>query len=176
MQTEHYRSLVAVYVMAVNDREEILLLRRANTGYRDGFYDMPAGHLEEGETLRQAALRELKEETGLVVSEDQLEFMELLHRMSGDRVYLDVFFEVKQWNGEACIMEPEKCDHLAWFPLGHFRKILFHINTRFFKTDLNNVPIARFGKALSDILKVLFEKPILCSTPRSSNKVCHFRS
>ncbi|OGL63260.1 hypothetical protein A3E97_03910 [Candidatus Uhrbacteria bacterium RIFCSPHIGHO2_12_FULL_47_12] len=118
MQTEHYRSLVAVYVMAVNDREEILLLRRANTGYRDGFYDMPAGHLEEGETLRQAALRELKEETGLVVSEDQLEFMELLHRMSGDRVYLDVFFEVKQWNGEACIMEPEKCDHLAWFPLG----------------------------------------------------------
>ena len=127
MQTEHYRSLVAVYVMAVNDRQEILLLRRTNTGYRDGFYDMPAGHLEEGETLRQAALRELKEETGLNTSEDKLEFVELLHRMSGNRVYLDVFFRVKQWEGEAAIMEPEKCDQLAWFPLKSLpKKIVPH--------------------------------------------------
>lgn len=117
MHSEHYRSLVAVYVMAINDREEILLLRRTNTGYRDGFYDMPAGHLEEGETLRQAAARELKEETGLDVMEDGLEFVELLHRTSTDRVYLDVFFQVKQWEGDAAIMEPLKCDHLAWFPL-----------------------------------------------------------
>ena len=117
METERYRSLVAVYVMAINDQEEILLLRRAHTGYRDGYYDMPAGHLEEGETLRQAALRELKEETGLTASEDQLEFVELLHRMSTDRVYLDIFFQVKQWKGDAIIMEPSKCDHLAWFPL-----------------------------------------------------------
>ncbi len=114
---ERYRSLVAVYVMVVNDRDEILLLRRANTGYRNGQYDMPAGHLEEGETLRQATLRELKEETGLIASEDHLEFIELLHRFCGDRVYLDVFFRVNQWKGEATIMETSKCDHLAWFPL-----------------------------------------------------------
>lgn len=42
METEHYRSLVAVYAMVLNDQGEILLLRRVNTGYRDGFYDMPA--------------------------------------------------------------------------------------------------------------------------------------
>ncbi len=117
MQNERYRSLVAVYVMVINDREEILLLRRANTGYRNGYYDMPAGHLEENETLRQASLRELKEETGLMASEDHLEFVEILHRMSFDRVYIDIFFRVKQWEGEAVIMEPSKCDHLAWFPL-----------------------------------------------------------
>lgn len=117
MKKERYRSLVAVYAMVINSQGEILLLRRLNTGYRDGFYDMPAGHLEEGETLRQAALRELREETGLVALEDDLEFVELLHRVSNDRVYLDVFFQVKKWKGDAAIMEPLKCDHLAWFSL-----------------------------------------------------------
>ena len=118
MEKERYRSLVAVYLIAINDRQEILLLRRANTGYRDGYYDMPAGHLEKDETLRQAAIRELKEETGLSASEDDLEFVELIHRMStNERVYLDVFFQVKRWKGEAAIMEPSKCDDLNWFPL-----------------------------------------------------------
>ncbi len=118
MKKEHYRSLVAVYSMVINDRQEILLIRRANTGYRDGYYDMPAGHLEEGETLRQTALRELKEETGLIASEDHLELVEFLHRMSSDRAYLDIFFRVTQWNGEPVIMEPSKCDDIGWFPLG----------------------------------------------------------
>lgn len=126
MENERYRSLVAVYVMVVNDRHEILLLRRANTGYRDGFYDMPAGHLEDGETLRQAALRELKEETGLVASEEDLDFLELLHRFAGERVYLDVFFRVKQWEGNASITEPSKCDHLAWFPFESLPKLVPH--------------------------------------------------
>ncbi|MBM3205138.1 NUDIX domain-containing protein [Candidatus Uhrbacteria bacterium] len=103
--------------MVVNEKNEMLLLRRANTGYRDGFYDMPAGHLEEKETLRQATVRELKEETGLVATEDDLEFLEILHRFSTARDYIDVFFRVKKWTGEAAIQEPEKCDHLGWFPI-----------------------------------------------------------
>jgi 8-oxo-dGTP diphosphatase len=122
MKKARYRSLVAVYVMAINTRQEILLLRRINTGYRDGFYDMPAGHLEEGEMLRQAALREFEEETGLVASEEHLEFVKLLHRVSTDRVYLDVFFQLKEWKGEASIMEPSKCDHMEWFPLKELPK------------------------------------------------------
>lgn len=126
MEKERYRSLVAVYVVVINDRQEILLLRRANTGYRDGYYDMPAGHLEDSETLRQAALRELKEETGLDASEEDLVFLELLHRFAGERVYLDVFFRAKQWEGNASIMEPSKCDHLAWFPFESLPKIVPH--------------------------------------------------
>lgn len=117
MEKERYRSLVAVYVIVINSQGEILLLRRFNTGYHDGFYDVPAGHLEEGETLRQAALRELEEETGLVAMVDDLEFVELLHRVSNDLVYLDIFFQVKKWEGDVIIMEPLKCDHLAWFSL-----------------------------------------------------------
>jgi mutator protein MutT len=115
---EKYRSLVAAYVMVMNNKNEILLARRINTGYRDGFYDMPAGHLEAEETLTQAAARELKEETGLDAKPEDMEFVQLLHREStDDRQYLDVFFKAKKWNGEPHIVEPDKCDDMRWFPL-----------------------------------------------------------
>ncbi len=114
---DKYRSLVAVYVMMFNEKKELLLARRSNTGYRDGYYDMPAGHLEANETLRQAAVRELREETGIESEVEDLEFVEMLHRKSfDDRVYIDVFFRLTKWRGEPSIQEPEKCDHMAWFP------------------------------------------------------------
>lgn len=124
MEKSHYRSLVAVYAMVTNDRNEILLSRRANTGYRDGSYDMPAGHLEEGETLRQAAVRELKEETGLDADVDAMEFIEIMHRLADDRVYIDVYFRVRTWQGEASIQEPDKCDDLAWFPMNSLPEMM----------------------------------------------------
>lgn len=118
MNNEKYRSLVAAYVMVVNNKNELLLAKRQNTGYRDGFYDMPAGHLEAGETLTQAACRELKEETGLDALPEDMEFVHLLHResVSNNRQYLDVFFKVLNWKGEAKLMEPEKCSEMRWFP------------------------------------------------------------
>jgi mutator protein MutT len=115
---DKYRSLVAAYVMVVNDKNEILLSQRQNTGYRDGFYDMPAGHLEANETLTQAACRELKEETNLDAKPEDMEFLQLLHRQSlNDREYLDVFFKITKWNGEPKLMEPDKCSDMRWFPM-----------------------------------------------------------
>ncbi len=116
--SEKYRSLVAVYAILVNDKNEVLLGRRCNTGYLNGWYDVPAGHLEDGETLREAAVRELLEEAGVKAVVDDLELVELSHRKSTDnRVYVDVFFKVKKWEGEPSIREPKKCDRMGWFPM-----------------------------------------------------------
>jgi ADP-ribose pyrophosphatase len=116
--SEKYRSLAAVYVLMVNAGGKALFLRRCNTGYRDGYYDMPAGHLEANESLKASAIREVKEETGVDIKAEDLEFIELLHRRSmDDRDYLDVFFRVTKWVGEPRIMEPEKCDDLIWADL-----------------------------------------------------------
>ncbi|MHB8361883.1 MAG: NUDIX domain-containing protein, partial [Thermoplasmataceae archaeon] len=41
---------------------EFLFLKRM-----EGFLDLPKGHIEKGETEKEAALRETKEETGLSV-------------------------------------------------------------------------------------------------------------
>src|SRR5262249_31369322 len=48
---------------------QVLMLERANA---PGFWQSVTGSQEEGETLRQTAVRELKEETGLDVAPDAL--------------------------------------------------------------------------------------------------------
>jgi ADP-ribose pyrophosphatase YjhB (NUDIX family) len=95
---------------------EVLLLRRANTGYRDGMYSVPAGHVEAGESATGAACREALEEVGLELSPRDLEFALVMHRFEGEE-RLDLFFEVRRWEGEPRNCEPVKCDELWWYPL-----------------------------------------------------------
>jgi 8-oxo-dGTP pyrophosphatase MutT (NUDIX family) len=96
--------------------EEILLLRRAHTGFRDGEYSVPAGHLDGGETVIQAGRREALEEIGVEIDPVDILFSSVMHRREGDE-RVDFFVHVKAWQGEPFNAEPEKCDDLRWFPL-----------------------------------------------------------
>ncbi len=95
---------------------EILLSRRFNTGYRDGDYSVPAGHLEGGETVVAAGCREALEEVGVALSEGNLAFTGVMHRIE-DEERVDFFFLVRSWPGEPFNNEPAKCDDLRWFDL-----------------------------------------------------------
>lgn len=53
---------------------KILLLRRQDHKTQGDQFGMVAGKVDEGETLEQAILRELKEEAGLIVSPDKLQY------------------------------------------------------------------------------------------------------
>jgi len=97
-----------------NDR--ILLLRRRNTGYEDGKFSVVAGHMEDGETAREAICREAREEAGIELVPDQLSFAQVVHRADrGQRV--SFFFAARRWRGEPRNLEPHKADDLGWFPL-----------------------------------------------------------
>lgn len=81
--------LVAAGVIVVDGAAEILLQRNAETGQ----WGIPGGALELGETLEDAARRELSEETGLVA--DVLELLDVhsgaewfLEYPNGDQAYI----------------------------------------------------------------------------------------
>ena len=93
--------------------DQILLSRRFNTGYRDGEYSVPAGHLDGDETVRAAAAREAAEEVGVRIEAQDLLFSSVMHRHEGDE-RVDFFVEVHRWQGEPTNTEPDKCDDLRW--------------------------------------------------------------
>ena len=66
-----WRQSVPTTSVTVREADRVLLIRRS--GGRDaGRWDLPAGHPEHDEPAREAAARELREETDLVVSPDDL--------------------------------------------------------------------------------------------------------
>jgi len=93
--------------------DQVLLLRRFNTGYADGQYSVPAGHLDGGETVLAAARREAQEETGLRLDMAEIVFSSVVHRMEEEE-RVDFFVLVRQWQGEPVNTEPDKCDELRW--------------------------------------------------------------
>ena len=94
--------------------DQVLLLRRFNTGYADGQYSVPAGHLDGGESVIAAAVREAQEETGLYINPRDILFSSVMHRMDGDE-WVDFFVQIQAWHGEPTNTEPDKCDELRWF-------------------------------------------------------------
>ena len=92
---------------------QVLLLRRFNTGFRDGEYSVPAGHLDGYETVIAAAAREAHEEIGVQIEDQHITFSSVMHRLEDDE-RVDFFVHVRKWQGDPFNAEPEKCDDLLW--------------------------------------------------------------
>lgn len=117
---DRHRVIPAVYILLRRDGE-VLFLQRANTGYRDGEYSLPAGHLDGGESALAAAIREAREETGIILDPTNLRLVHTQHRVAdeGDHERINLYFAVTTWNGEPTNAEPQKCTALTWAPASH---------------------------------------------------------
>ncbi|MCL2702648.1 MAG: NUDIX domain-containing protein [Defluviitaleaceae bacterium] len=104
---------VAVHLFLLKENK-ILLLKRFNTGYEDGNYSVPAGHLDGGEDVFTAMTREAKEESGIDILLENLEIVQVMHRKKETEERIDYFFSCDKWSGCVKNTEPEKCDELIW--------------------------------------------------------------
>ncbi len=116
---ERFKVPLAAHVLLLNNKH-ILLLKRANTSYLQGFYTDPAGHIEKNEPAIQAAVRECEEETGLTVTPKDLKLVHVVHtgpEISGD-IYLHLFFLATTWAGQ---LKPgdSQCEELGWYKLSN---------------------------------------------------------
>lgn len=120
-----FQVVPAAYVILLRefgDATEVLLQLRQNTGYRDGHWACgAAGHVEEGESAFDAAVREAREELGIGVAVDALEPLTALHRTHGNGVAIDervdFFFLARAWDGEPTRVEGARSAGIGWFDL-----------------------------------------------------------
>jgi 8-oxo-dGTP pyrophosphatase MutT (NUDIX family) len=98
---------------------EVLLHLRQNTGYMDGRWATLAGHVEEGESAVEAAVREAREEAGVGLAPGDLAVAVTMHRRTGEPGHerVDFFVVAERWRGEPTNREPGTCSELVWTPL-----------------------------------------------------------
>lgn len=118
MVKERFKIIPSVYLVLMRG-SQIFLSRRYNTGFCDGEYSFPAGHLDPNESLTQAMAREAKEEIGIGLNLEDLKLVHTMHRKETNDNRVDFFFTAKRYIGKPEIMEPDKCDDLKWFDINN---------------------------------------------------------
>jgi len=121
VSVDRFQVVPAAYLVLVRD-QEVLLQRRHGTGYMDDLWACAAaGHVEAGESVLAAAVREAREELGIEVAESDLEPLTSLHRTGANGRAIDErvdwFFACRTWAGEPELQEPDKAEALRWWPL-----------------------------------------------------------
>lgn len=115
MSGKKFKFIAAVCVLLERD-EKILLIRRANTGFADGLYTLPTGHVDGGESFVEAAARETKEEVDVSVELDDLELFHMSQHVYGPtNECITFFYKAGKWQGTPQNNEPDKCDDVQWF-------------------------------------------------------------
>jgi 8-oxo-dGTP diphosphatase len=112
--SRHFQLIVDVHLLLLSD-EEVLLGRRANTGYGDGAYEPPSGRLAERETLVESAVRVAAAQVGIVLDPARVSLAHVMHDVSGAG-RMAFFLTADGWEGEAGGTTKSYSD-FGWFPL-----------------------------------------------------------
>jgi 8-oxo-dGTP pyrophosphatase MutT (NUDIX family) len=99
-------------VICLNENEQFLIIRRSKIDERAGQWTMPGGHIDDEDgSIEQGAIRELEEETDLVVLDEDLVYL-------GEPKDKKHYFLAKRWSGypDVSIPNPKtgEIEHDAW--------------------------------------------------------------
>ncbi len=105
---------MVVHILLRRERPspQVFLLRRAGTGFLDGYYALPGGHVQAGELPLAAAARECIEETACVPTE--LTPVCVMPYRSAGQVGMNLIYQCQQFTGSPSIAEPESADVALW--------------------------------------------------------------
>lgn len=122
----HYRNPAVGVAVVITDGDEILLGRRARSRYA-GLWCIPCGYVEWGEEIRDAARREMAEETGLEVQAGEvLAVYSNFH--DPDSLTVGVWFRGRVVGGS--MTAGDDLDRLAFFPLRQPPPLAFPTDAR----------------------------------------------
>ncbi len=106
---------VAYTLLFDQSGEKVLMVK--NKGENRSYYTLPGGAVEHGETLEEAAIREMKEEAGLDVKVHGLfSVREAFFEKRGHHAIFFTFIG-ETVGGEIGIAYPEEIEEVTWMPV-----------------------------------------------------------
>ena len=111
-----------IAVLALIKDDQVLLLQRSSDAvWMPNVWHVPGGRVEAGETVQEAAVREIREELGVEVSIEDLEFQGTVAYDQTDGEDVDTFqFSTRRWQGEPRPLEPHKHQAMSWVSVADF--------------------------------------------------------
>ena len=109
---------VAVFI--INDKKQVLLQKRsANKRFNPNKWALCAGHVDAGESLVSAALREMKEEVGISINKNELiPFAEREFTIRDSNSHITYFYYAKlNLNEKDFIIQKEELSEVKWFDI-----------------------------------------------------------
>ena len=117
MEKERFAMLVSVHILFIKDNQILLSLRKNISS--DGLYGVVAGHLDGGETVTNAIVREAKEEADVIIDPSDIEITTVCHSFNpkNNREFIQFYIICRKWQGEIKNNELEKCGGLKFFSI-----------------------------------------------------------
>ena len=108
------------------DGKQYIMLHQRKGDHGQGYWGSGGGHLELGESLKEGALRELREEAGSNLQVDDVRFLGVMNFTEMQpKHYVDVSFAARYVSGEPMNSAPEETTDWQWFPLDDLPSPLF---------------------------------------------------
>lgn len=120
---------IGVGVMIIKDGKILLGLRNSDPEKADselhgeGTWTMPGGKIEFGEEPLETAVREVREETGMLIN--SCRFISLSSEKVPDAHFITLGFVCEDFDGEPRVMEPDEIVEWRWFPLDEIPENIF---------------------------------------------------
>lgn len=116
---ERFKVFGCVLSLILQDNKILMILRKNKPDA--GNYNLVGGRMEEGETVKQAIIREIKEEVGLSVQDKDIKVVSTLHRLCDNKKWNSIEFVVviNSFNGVPENLEPEFCEKLDWIDINN---------------------------------------------------------
>lgn len=141
---ERFKQIISVGIILINKNNEVLLQKRCNTGYMDGKYALVAGHLEPNESMLSGIIREIKEEIGIELEKEKVNFVCLV-RSGDDNEYINTYFKYEVFDGNVVNMEPDKCSELKWFNINVLPSNIVPNDKRAIYNMINNIILDEYN-------------------------------